>query len=90
VSASGENLAVIVRAKAQHNERCPAPAHTVLLHPIEIERMGWEEGDDIAGLKVAAEPSIGTGTFELVCDRDQVDGPEGEAVEARGREAVHA
>src|ERR687887_244173 len=38
------------------------------MHPFEIERMQWEEGDTIAGLVLEADPRIGTGAFRLVCD----------------------
>jgi hypothetical protein len=87
VSASGQNMGAIVRAKAQHNASCAFPPHTVRLHPFEIERMGWEEGDTIAGLTVEADSSLGTGTLRLICDR--VEPPELEVTEAIGSE-VHA
>jgi hypothetical protein len=62
------NFEAIAKAKAEHNRRCPFPPHTVRMHPFEIERMGWEEGDVIAGLRLEADPQLGTGTFRLVCD----------------------
>jgi hypothetical protein len=67
VSVSGENMGAIARAKAQHNANCPGPATGVKMHPLEIERCGWEEGDNIAGLILQADPTIGTGTFKVVC-----------------------
>ncbi len=67
-SAEGKNFGAIAKAKEQHNKACPFPPHTVRMHPIEIERMQWEEGDTIAGLVLEADPRVGTGTFRLVCD----------------------
>ncbi len=68
MSAEGKNFEAIVKAKAAHNRACPFPPHTVRMNPFEIERMGWEEGDVIAGLTLASDPQIGTGAFRLVCD----------------------
>jgi hypothetical protein len=68
VSAEGKNFEAIAKAKADHNARCPFPPHTVRMSPFEIERMGWEEGDVIAGLTLEADPRMGTGAFRLVCD----------------------
>lgn len=68
MGAEAKNFEAIAKAKADHNKRCPFPPHTVRMHPFELERMQWEEGDTIAGLVVEADPKIGTGTFRLVCD----------------------
>ena len=68
MSAAGKNFEAIVKAKAAHNAQCPFPPHTVRLNPFEIERMGWEEGDLIAGLALEADGRIGTGAFRLICD----------------------
>jgi hypothetical protein len=87
VSPSGEakNFEAISKAKADHNRHCPFPPHTVKMHPIEIERMGWEEGDNIAGLVLQGDPQIGTGTFRLVCDGS--DPPE---LEEREEDVIEA
>ncbi len=68
VSAEAKNFEAIVKAKAEHNKHCPFPPHTVRMHPFEIDRMGWEEGDTIAGLVLEADAKLGTGAFRLVCD----------------------
>lgn len=68
MSAEGKNFEAITKAKAQHNKSCPFPPHTVRMHPYEIERMQWEEGDTIAGLLLEADPKLGTGAFRLICD----------------------
>ena len=67
-SAEARNFEAIVKAKADHNRRCPFPPHSVRMNPFEIERMDWEEGDTIAGLVLEADGRVGTGTFRLVCD----------------------
>ena len=67
-SAEAQNFEAISKAKADHNKHCPFPPHTVKMNPFEIERMGWEEGDAIAGLVLEADGAIGTGAFRLVCD----------------------
>jgi hypothetical protein len=66
--AEAKNFEAITKAKADHNRHCPFPPHTVRMNPFEIERMGWEEGDIIAGLTLEADPKLGTGAFRLVCD----------------------
>ena len=63
-----KNFEAIVKAKAEHNANCPFPPHTVRMSPFEIERLGWEEGDVIAGLNLEADSKLGTGAFRLVCD----------------------
>ncbi|MGI8580469.1 MAG: hypothetical protein ACR2K9_08000 [Solirubrobacteraceae bacterium] len=68
MSAGGKNFEAIVKAKAAHNSGCPFPPHTVRMSPYEIDRMGWEEGDVIAGLTLEADPKLGTGAFRLICD----------------------
>jgi hypothetical protein len=84
VSAEAKNFEAITKAKAQHNANCPFPPHTVRMHPFEIERMQWEEGDVIAGLVLEADPKLGTGEFRLVCDGAEPPELELEETEAIG------
>jgi hypothetical protein len=70
-SAEGKNFEAIVKGKEQHNKNCPFPPHTVRMNPFEIERMKWEEGDTIAGLRLEADGKVGTGSFRLVCDGNE-------------------
>ncbi len=67
-SGEARNFEAISKAKADHNRHCPFPPHTVKMNPFEIERMGWEEGDTIAGLRLESDGNLGTGSFRLVCD----------------------
>ncbi|MCW3009873.1 MAG: hypothetical protein JWO90_277 [Solirubrobacterales bacterium] len=70
-SAEGKNFEAIVKGKEQHNKNCPFPPHTVRMNPFEIERMQWEEGDTIAGLRLEGDGAVGTGSFRLVCDGNE-------------------
>jgi hypothetical protein len=72
MSASGKNMEAVVRAKEDHNKNCPwgGTAVRVCLHPFEIDRMGWEEGDVIAGLTVFADNSMSTGALRIECDAE--------------------
>lgn len=80
MSATGKNFERIAEAKTQHNAGCAFPAHTVVMNPFDIERLGWEVGDTIAGLTLAADDQLQVDRFNLLCDRDAE--PEQEAVEA--------
>src|SRR3954453_9174763 len=75
-----KNLEAISRAIDQHNANCPFPASEVRMNPFEIERLGWEE---IRGLPIVGDDSLGTGRFRIVCSREG-DGGELEEAEAIG------
>jgi hypothetical protein len=79
-SAEAKNLEAISRAIDQHNANCPFPAAEVRMNPFEVERLGWQE---IRGLPVVPDSSIGTGRFRIVCSRD-IEGGELEEAEAVG------
>jgi hypothetical protein len=82
-SAESKNLAAIVKAIDHHNKTCEFPAVAVAMNPFEIERLGW---DTIKGLPIRPEPNMGTGSFRIVCARDEVE--PGETVEAIAEEVV--
>ena len=73
-SAEAKNLEAISRAIDQHNSNCPFPASEVRMNPFEIERLGW---DEIRGLPIVPDENLGTGSFRIICSRDQ----EGEGIE---------
>lgn len=77
-SSEAQNLEVISKAIDQHNATCPFPAVAVCMNPFEVERLGW---DEIRGLPIRSDPNVGTGTFRIVCARDETEEEE-EAVEA--------
>lgn len=78
--AAAKNLEAISRAIDQHNANCPYPAAEVRMNPFEVERLGW---DEIRGIPVVGDPSIGTGRFRIVCSREG-SGDELEEAEAIG------
>jgi hypothetical protein len=78
MSSEGKNLEAISKAIDHHNATCSFPAVAVCMNPYEVERLGW---DEIRGVPIRSDANIGTGTFRIVCSRDETE-PEEEAVEA--------
>ena len=66
-SPEAKNLEAISKAVDHHNGSCEFPAVAVEMNPFEIERLGW---DEIRGLPLRPEPSMGTGAFRVVCARE--------------------
>ena len=85
-SAESKNLEAIYKAIDQHNAACEWPAVAIEMNPFEVERLGW---DSIRGLPIRPNPSMGTGSFRVVCAREQGE-PEEEIVEAVAEETVPA
>ena len=79
MSSEAKNLEAISKAIDHHNTTCEWPAVAVAMNPFEIERLGW---DNIRGLPIRPDDSLGTGRFRVVCGRDEVDEQEEETVEA--------
>ena len=84
-SAEAKNLEAISKAIDQHNSNCEFPAVAVEMNPFELERLGW---DTIRGLPIRPNPSMGTGSFRIVCARDELE-PQ-ETVEAVAEQEVPA
>jgi hypothetical protein len=72
-SPAAKNLEVISKAIDDHDSSCEWPAVAVEMNPFEVERLGW---DEIRGLPIRPNPDLGTGSFRIVCAREE------EAVEA--------
>jgi hypothetical protein len=79
MSAEAKNLEVISKAIDQHNTTCEWPAVAVLMNPFEVERLGW---DTIRGLPVRPEPGMGTGSFRILCSKEEGGVEEEETVDA--------
>jgi hypothetical protein len=79
MSAEGKNLEAISKAIDQHNASCEWPAAAVEMNPFEVQRLGW---DTIRGLPIRPNGSLGTGSFRIVCSREEGLPGEEEAVEA--------
>lgn len=72
MSASAKNMKAIYQAKQHHDLNCPygGEGKRVLLTGFDIERMGWEEGDVVAGLVVVASTAVATGRMRVECDAE--------------------
>jgi hypothetical protein len=86
-SAEAKNLEVISKAIDQHNTSCEWPAVAVEMNPFEIERLGW---DAIRGLPIRPNADLGTGSFRIVCAREEGMPAEEETVEAVSDQTVPA
>ena len=86
MSSEAKNLEAISKAIDEHNASCPFPAVAVAMNPFEVERLGWET---IRGLPIRSDPSIGTGSFRVVCGREEED-PVEETVDAVAEQVVPA
>jgi hypothetical protein len=86
-SAEAKNLEVISKAIDQHNNSCEWPAVAVEMNPFEVERLGW---DSIRGLPIRPNPALGTGSFRIVCAREEGLPAEEEVVEAVADQTVPA
>ena len=85
-SAESKNLEAIYKAIDHHNAECEWPAVAIEMNPFEVERLGW---DSIRGLPIHSNPNMGTGSFRVVCAREQGE-PEEEIVEAVAEQTVPA
>ena len=86
-SAEAKNLEVISKAIDDHNSSCDWPAVAVEMNPFEVERLGW---DTIKGLPIRPNPELGTGSFRVVCAREEGLPAEEETVEAVADQTVPA
>ena len=86
-SAEAKNLEVISKAIDDHNNSCEWPAVAVEMNPFEVDRLGW---DSIRGLEIRGNPDIGTGSFRIVCAREDGLPAEEETVEAVADQTVPA
>jgi hypothetical protein len=86
-SAEAKNLEAISEAIDHHNTTCEWPAVAVEMNPFEVDRLGW---DSIRGLEIRGNPDIGTGSFRIVCAREDGLLAEEETVEAVADQTVPA
>jgi hypothetical protein len=86
-SPEAKNLEAISRAIDEHTVSCEWPAVAVEMNPFEVERLGW---DTIRGLEIRSNPDLGTGSFRIVCAREDGLPAEEETVEAVANQTVPA
>ena len=84
MGAEAKNLEAISKAIDHHNATCEWPAVAVAMNPFEVERLGW---DSIRGLPIRSDPNVGTGTFRVICAREEPETEE-EVVEAVAEQTV--
>ncbi|HET8672016.1 MAG TPA: hypothetical protein VFL87_00140 [Thermoleophilaceae bacterium] len=84
-SSEAKNLEAISKAIDHHDKTCEYPAVAVRMNPFEVERLGW---DTIRGLPIEGDPNLGTGSFRIVCARDELEEKDVEVVEAIAEETV--
>jgi hypothetical protein len=86
-SPEAKNLEAISKAIDEHNVTCEWPAVAVEMNPFEVDRLGW---DSIRGLEIRPNPDLGTGSFRIVCAREDGLPAEEETVEAVADQTVPA
>lgn len=86
MNVSAKNMEAVAKAKKHHDTNCPwgGEGKRVIMTAFDIDRMGWEEGDVIAGLTVIADSSVATGRIRVECDAEPSSEPE--AVEETKKE----
>jgi hypothetical protein len=82
-SSEARNLEAIYKAIDHHNTTCEFPAVAIEMNPFEVERLGW---DSIRGLPVRSNAELGSGSFRVVCAREE--GEPGEIVGAVAEQEV--
>lgn len=91
MNPSAANMQRIVIARDDHNATCAlGPATEAHLHPSDLERMGWEDGDDVGGLKIVASEAVAPRNLHIHCDGDGVGGRIEERVEDEVRDRALA
>ena len=70
MSAEAKNLEAISKAIDDHNANCEYPAVAIAMNPFELERLGW---DTIRGLPIRPDPALGTGSFRVICAREELE-----------------
>ncbi|MBX5470689.1 MAG: hypothetical protein IRZ21_12435 [Thermoleophilaceae bacterium] len=70
LESEAKNLEAISKAIDHHNRTCEYPAVAIAMNPFEVERLGW---DSIRGLPIREDPNLGTGSFRVICAKDEGD-----------------
>jgi hypothetical protein len=91
MSKEAQNMESIYKAKQYHDTTCAYGGVGKRCHmtAFDIERMGWEEGDVIAGLTLVVDPKGQTGRFRVECDAEPTSEPE-VTEEVKDKDLVHA
>ena len=86
ISKIAENLRRFVIAINAHDRENPThTAYGIGLHPFDLDRLGFEEGEQVVpGITIQADNGV-TGNFRVLCDGDHL-----EELEAAEEEVVEA
>jgi hypothetical protein len=91
MNKEAKNMEAIYKAKEHHDRGCKwkGTATRIYMTWFDMDRMGWEEGDTIAGLTLCVDASIGSGRFRVECDNEPKSEPE-ITEEVKDKDLVHA
>jgi hypothetical protein len=91
MNKEAKNMEAIYKAKKHHDENCQwqGEGKRIYMCGFDIERMGWEEGDVIAGLILIIDAGMQTGRFRVECDNEPNAEPEVKE-ETKEKDLVHA
>ena len=94
VSKIAENLRRFAIAINAHDRENPThTAYGIGLHPFDMDRLGFEEGEEVVpGITIQADDGV-TGNFRVLCDGDhleELEAAEEEVVEAVSTQQVAA
>jgi hypothetical protein len=67
LNKEAKNFQAIYSAKKAHDVDCQSAAKAIGLSYFDMERMGWEEGDVVAGLPLTVDGGQ-AGGIRIICD----------------------
>jgi len=70
MNAAAQNLQAIQTALNEHKVRCGRAEVAILMNPLEVDRLGWE---DFQGIPIEGDYSVGTGKVFIACEGDHED-----------------
>jgi hypothetical protein len=72
MNKSAKNMEAIYKAKKHHDNNCPwgGEGKRIYMTAFDIDRLGWEEGDNVAGLTLLVDGGLTTGRFRVECDAE--------------------
>lgn len=90
MSVSGANFKTVMEAKAHHDATCRYGGKAIEVHmnPADIERCGWEDGDEIGGMTLVSSPRRRVGYLRVYCDAELNEGKGVETTVAVGKEII--
>lgn len=60
----------IDHARRDHDQTCRYGGAAIEVHmnPSDAERLGFDDGEDVCGLKLVHDPKLGVGRIRVYCD----------------------